>query len=90
VRYNLAILQRREGGDLRSEMRAYQEALRLDPDLVEAHLALGMLLADPATPASMRDASRARAHLTRFLELAPPGDSEGRGQAEDWLLFLDG
>ena len=64
--------------------------LRLDPDLGEAHLALGMLLADPATPARLRDPQRARRHLRRFLELAPPGDREGRGQAEDWLRFLHG
>jgi len=90
VRYNLAILERRDGGDLRAEMRAYEDVLRLDPNLAEAHLALGMLFADPATPANLRNPARARQHLNRFLRLAPPSDREGRGQAEDWLRFLQG
>lgn len=88
VRYNLAILNRRDGGNLRAEMRAYDEVLRLNPNLTEAHLALGMLLADPATPAEMRDPARARRHLRQFLKLVAPHDREGRGQAEDWLRFL--
>ena len=75
--------------DLRAELRAYEEVLRLDPGLAEVHLALGMLLADPATPERLRSPDRARQLLQRFLEIAPAGDSEGRGQAQDWLAFLE-
>lgn len=89
VRYNLALLARREGGDPVSEMRAYQDVLRLDANLAEAHFALGALLADPETPASVRDPALARRHLRRFLQLAPPADREGRAQAEEWLAYLD-
>jgi len=88
VRYNLAILARNEQGDARAERRTYEEVLRLDPDLVEAHLALGMLLADPATPARVRDPALAARHLRRFLALVPAGDAAGRQQATDWLAWL--
>ncbi|MDJ0523340.1 MAG: tetratricopeptide repeat protein [Planctomycetota bacterium] len=88
VRYNLAILARSDDGDARAELRAYEEVLRLDANLVEAHLAIGMLLADPATSARLRNPERAVRHLRRFLELAPPSDTEGRQQATDWLAWL--
>ncbi len=88
VRYNLAILARTDTSSAREELRAYEQVLRLDKNLVEAHLAVGMLLADPATPASVRDPERAARHLRRFLQLAPPSDSEGRQQATDWLAWL--
>jgi hypothetical protein len=89
VRYNLALLSRRKDGDVRQELRAYREVLRLDPKLVEAHLAIGMLLADPSTPARLRDSAAATRHLTTFLELAMESDDEGRGQATDWLAWLE-
>lgn len=88
ARYNLAILNRREDGDVREELRAYREVLRLDPRLTEAHLALGMLLADPATPRNLRNQVEAARHLERFLALAPDSDEEGRTQASDWLAWL--
>lgn len=89
VRYNLALLARRERGDPAAEMRAYEQVLRLNDDLMEAHFALGALLADPETPEALRDPARARQHLRRFLELAPPADADGRAQAEEWLAWLD-
>ena len=87
--YNLAILARDFGADRASERAAYERALALDADLEEAHLALGTLLADPATPAALRDEAKARAHLTRFLAAASDGDTAGRKQAKDWLTWLD-
>ncbi|MGE0192573.1 MAG: tetratricopeptide repeat protein [Planctomycetota bacterium] len=86
--YNYAMMRRRLGGDIASERRGYEHALRLDDNLAEAHLALGMLLADPATPQGLRDTARARGHLTRFLQLARPTDEQGRMQAEGWLHWL--
>lgn len=88
ARYNLAILNRRTDGNVSQELRDYREVLRLDPKLTEAHLALGMLLADPATPARLRDNVEAARHLERFLALAPDSDEEGRTQARDWLAWL--
>ena len=88
IRYNLAILNRRDDGDVREELRAYREVLSLDPKLTEAHLALGMLLADPGTPRNLRDAVEAARHLERFLALAPASDEEGRTQATEWLAWL--
>ena len=87
--YNVAILAREFGADRASERAAYERALRLDPALDEARLALGTLLADPATPASLRDEARARDELTRFLAKATAGDVAGRRQATDWLVWLD-
>gem|GEM_PF-3270228 len=87
--YNLAILSRSSGGDRAAERAAYERALLIDPKLVEAHLALGTLLADPATPAPLRDPAKARAHLTTFLELAFADDVAGRKQAADWLAWLE-
>ena len=86
--YNLAMMRRRLGGDILSERRGYEHALQLDDNLAEAHLALGMLLADPATPNGLRDPVRARTHLTRFLQMARPTDEDGRMQAEGWLHWL--
>lgn len=88
VRYNLGLLRREEGVAPASERRAYEEALALDPDLAEAHLALGAFLADPATPAALRDPQRAVTHLQRFLDLASPSDGDGRLQARSWLRWL--
>lgn len=88
ARYNLAILNRRDDGDVREELAAYREVLRLDPRLTEAHLALGMLLADPGTPRELRDNVEAARHLERFLALAPKSDEEGRTQATEWLQWL--
>jgi Flp pilus assembly protein TadD len=87
--YNLAILARDAGGDRASERAAYERALALDPLLVEPHLSLGTLLADPATPAGLRDEASARVHLRRFLELVSADDVGGRKQANDWLSWLD-
>jgi tetratricopeptide (TPR) repeat protein len=86
VQYNLALVER--GTDPAAERRAYERALALDPDLSEAHLALGMLLADPSTPAGLRDEGRAVTHLERFLDLAAPSDGDGRVQARSWLSWL--
>lgn len=88
VRYNLGLVRRQRGGDLAGERRDYEEALALDPALGEAHLALGMLLADPTTPPRLRDEARAVTHLQRFLDLAAPSDGEGRLQARQWLQWL--
>ncbi|MDA1195818.1 MAG: tetratricopeptide repeat protein [Planctomycetota bacterium] len=88
IRYNLALLGRRADGDVRAELQAYREVLRMDPDLTEAHLALGMLLADPSTPPRLRAPTEAERHLRRFLELAPETDDEGRTQADEWLAWL--
>jgi Flp pilus assembly protein TadD len=41
-----------------AERAAYERALLIDPKLVEAHLALGTLLADPTTP-GLRDPAKA-------------------------------
>lgn len=87
--YNLALLAREAGGDRAAERAAYERALLIDPKLVEAHLALGTLLADPATPGPLRDPAKARVHLTKFLELAFADDVAGRKQATDWLAWLD-
>ena len=87
--YNLAILARDFGADRTSERSAYERALSLDPTLDEARLALGTLLADPMTPPALRDEAKARNQLTRFLSRATPGDTAGRKQATDWLLWLD-
>ncbi len=87
--YNLAILARGFGADRASERSAYDRALALDPTLNEARLALGTLLADPTTPAVLRDEARARDQLTQFLAKATPGDTAGRKQAADWLAWLD-
>ena len=89
VRYNLGLIARERGASPARERRAYEEALELDSELGEAHLALGSLLADPATPADMRDELQARVHLERFLELALASDDEGRAQARSWLRWLD-
>lgn len=86
--YNLAMMRRRLGGSAFAERRGYELALRLDPDMAEVHLAMGMLLADPSTPARIRDPRRARGHLERFLELARASDEQGRLQAEGWLAWL--
>jgi Flp pilus assembly protein TadD len=86
--YNLAVLDREAGGDRATEKAAYERALSLDPTLSEAHLALGALLADPTTPAALRDESAARSHLERFLSIADPDDVLGRKQASDWLSWL--
>lgn len=88
VRYNLTLVRRQRGGSAEDEARGYQQALALDPALPEAHLALGMLRADPATPARLRDEPQAAQHLQRFLELALPSDGEGRMQARSWLQWL--
>jgi Flp pilus assembly protein TadD len=90
VRYNLGLLRRRQGGALRDEMAAYREAIALDPGLAEARLSLGSLLADPQTPVGLRSEDEARTHLGRFLELASPGDDEGRAQARAWIAWIDG
>lgn len=87
--YNLAILMREAGADRAQEKAAYERALLVDPDLTEAHLSLGTLLADPATPGPLRDPDKARTHLRRFLELAFADDAAGRKQATDWLVWLD-
>ncbi len=89
VRYNLGLIARERGASPARERRAYEEALQLDGELGEAHLALGSLLADPATPADLRDELQARVHLERFLELALASDDEGRAQARSWLRWLD-
>ena len=78
-----------DGGDVAAERRGYERALRLDPNLTEAHLSLGTLLADPETPPRLRDPRGARRHLGKFLELAKMTDEEGRRQAEAWLEWLD-
>lgn len=88
ARYNLALVRRQRGGSVQDEARGYEQALALDPALPEAHLALGMLRADPATPARLRDEAAASTHLQRFLELALPSDAEGRLQARGWLQWL--
>ncbi len=88
VLYNLTMMRRRLGGDIASERRGYELAIRLDPNLAEAHLALGMLLADPATPDALRERRLAETHLRRFLALARPSDEDGRMQAEGWLHWL--
>jgi hypothetical protein len=88
VRYNLGLLRREEGVSPAAERRAYEEALALDPDLAEAHLALGAFLADPATPASLRNPEQGVRHLQRFLDLASPSDGDGRLQARSWLRWL--
>ena len=89
VRYNLGLLAREVGAGAAQEREAYEEALALDETLAEAHLSLGSLLADPATPEDVRDYARARSHLTRFLELASADDADGRAQAEAWLRYVD-
>lgn len=89
VRYNLGLLRRRLGGSALQELRAYEEALRLDPDLAEAHLSLGCFLADPQTPYDLRDEKRARIHLERFLATVPTHDEEGGAQAKAWLAWLE-
>ncbi len=90
VRYDLGLLRRSLGGSQASEKAAYEEALALDPDLAEAHLSLGCLLADPQTETSLRDEAEARRHLVRFLELSLPSDGAGRQEAESWLHWLEG
>ncbi len=87
--YNLTILAREMGSDRASERAGYERALKVDADLTEAHLSLGTLLADPATPSGLRDEASARSHLRRFLELAFADDVTGRKQAQDWLSWLD-
>ena len=88
--YNLALLDRDAGRlDAALERAAYERALAMDPNLTEAWLALGTLLADPTTAAAVRDPARARQALERFLSLAYPDDVAGRRQAEDWLAWLD-
>ena len=87
--YNLGLVRSRMGAPRRVEYRYYQRALRLNPHLVEAHLGLGTLMADPETPARLRNPAQARVHLQRFLELVRPGDQAGREQAEGWLRWLD-
>ena len=87
--YNLTILAREMGSDRANERAGYERALKVDPDLTEAHLSLGTLLADPSTPATLRDEPGARSHLKRFLELAFADDLTGRRQAQDWLTWLD-
>ena len=77
-----------QGADRASERAAYERALALDASLSEAHLALGTLLADPATPAALRDPARARTHLERFVALVTERDVAGRKQAADWLAWL--
>lgn len=89
IRYNLGLIARESGRGPARERRAYEEAIELDDALPEAHLSLGALLADPATPASLRDPASARRHLTRFLELTPDEDTKGRERAEAWLRYLD-
>jgi Flp pilus assembly protein TadD len=88
VRYDLTLLRAKRGASPADERRGYEAALVLDPDLAEAHLALGGLLADPSTPPDVRDERRARDHLTRFLALAKPSDREGRAEAQAWLAWL--
>jgi len=88
--YNLAILDRDAGRlDAAGERAAYERALALDPSLTEAWLSLGTLLADPRTPANVRDERRAREALRRFLADSFSDDVTGRRQASDWLAWLD-
>ena len=89
VRYDLTLLRARAGASPAEERQGYEAALLLDPGLAEANLALGGLLADPATPAEVRDPAQARIRLLRFLELAKPSDADGRAQAKSWLAWLD-
>jgi len=88
VRYDIGLLQRRLGGTVEEEARAWPEVLRLDPDQAEAHLSLGCLLADPQTRLDLRDEAAARRHLERFLDLDPAYDEEGRTRARAWLAWL--
>ena len=81
ARYNLGLLDREVGASIHEEKASYEEALRLDDALAEAHLALGALLADPESPARLRDERRARHHLERFLAMARPDDASGIEQA---------
>jgi tetratricopeptide (TPR) repeat protein len=90
VRYNRALVARSRGGTVEEERRGYEEALALAPDLAEAHLSLGALLADPATPSALRDEARALEHLQAFLRLGRSSDADGRAQADSWLSWLDG
>ena len=88
--YNLAILDRDLGRlDPAGERAAYERALGIDPQLTEAWLSLGTLLSDPATPEAVRDETKARAALQKFLALAYSDDVAGRRQATDWLAWLD-
>ena len=89
TQYNLALLARKDGNDIAAEFRGYRRALRLDPNLTEAHLSLGTLLADPETPQRFRNPAQAKVHLSKFLELAKMSDEEGRRQAEAWLEWLE-
>lgn len=89
VHYNLGVIRRQLGGTDESELRSYERALEIDPDLVEAHLSIGCFLADPQTRQDLRDEKRAREHLLRFLELCLPDDEDGRTRAQAWLDWLN-
>jgi tetratricopeptide (TPR) repeat protein len=88
IRYNLGIVRRQLGGSQDQEIADYRLALALDPDLAEAHLSLGCVLADPQTRRDLRDEAAAREHLQRFLALALPTDREGVAEARSWLAWL--
>jgi Tfp pilus assembly protein PilF len=83
--YNLTILAREMGSDRANERAGYERALKVDPDLTEAHLSLGTLLADrrrrrrsgtSRAPAATEALPRAR--VRRRLT--------GHRQAQDWLV----
>jgi Tfp pilus assembly protein PilF len=60
----LAIVQRRKG-QIEESVRCYKEALALDPNLVLAHLNVGILLHD------LQRFEEAESHLQRAIELDP-------------------
>lgn len=63
-----------------SAQAAAQRILTLDADFAKAHLLLGKILAST-------DVAKAKAHLKKFLELAPPDDPD-RAFAEEMMGYL--
>lgn len=60
-----------EASDPEKAIRAYRQAIELDPDLADAHLNLGRLLHESGRPAATADISAAETHYRRALALRP-------------------
>jgi tetratricopeptide (TPR) repeat protein len=66
-------------GDLMGAVEAYENAIRIDPSLHDAHNSLALILAE-----HLGDPARAIQHLLRSLELDP-----GQEGAEDIRRRID-
>jgi hypothetical protein len=64
--FYLGELHRGMDGDMEGAREAYNQALRLDPELYEASFGLGVVCLESGEP------GLAAEHLRRFLDLAPP------------------